>query len=81
MRVIWSTEEFEAMHVLAFVTGISLAVLTSKTCVQVSYQDKNPAYFANTKAFSTCNCLNERMHNTVLVTCGIPDLTGPGGAA
>ena len=28
-------------------------------CVQVSYQSKNPAYFASIKAFSTCHYLNK----------------------
>ena len=34
-----------------------LGVLLNFTCLQVSYWNKNPAYFANIKAFSTCHCL------------------------
>ena len=55
----WNSTKY-AIYLLKFVARCL-------TCVQVSYQNKNLAYFANIKAFSTCHCLNSLVRGVHLI--------------
>jgi len=52
----------QSMHFVCWSFVATISALLNFTCLQVSYQNKNPAYFANIKAFSVCHYLIRERH-------------------